>query len=175
MWCGSSAACSASAATRRPRRRRTPWPPPQRSCSAPAAQAASTRRAELSTYLAYASIAHTFIVKLSSSSLLDRKLGGKFLPSHNRSGCPLPSIERNNICLFSPELPLRSSQAMMELGAVVCTQQPACGTCPIRAACGAYGAVQEHVAAGGSAATAPPVTQYPAKVRARASPPQSLL
>lgn len=56
-------------------------------------------------------------------------------------------------------------QAMMELGAVVCTQRPACEECPVRAACGARRAVEEHLEAGGSPATAPPVTQYPAKAR----------
>ncbi len=56
-------------------------------------------------------------------------------------------------------------QAMMELGAVVCTQRPACEECPVRAACGARRAVEEHLEAGGSPATLPPVTQYPAKAR----------
>ena len=55
-------------------------------------------------------------------------------------------------------------QAMMELGATVCTQAPKCAECPIRAHCGAYAEVQQHISSGGSAASAPPVTRFPTKV-----------
>jgi adenine-specific DNA glycosylase len=53
---------------------------------------------------------------------------------------------------------------MMELGATVCTQAPKCADCPIRAHCGAYAEVQQHIGSGGSAASAPPVTRFPTKV-----------
>lgn len=51
-------------------------------------------------------------------------------------------------------------QAMMELGATVCTGNaaPSCTACPIRARCLAH---QRYAASGGAA---PPVTSYPAKV-----------
>jgi adenine-specific DNA glycosylase len=57
-------------------------------------------------------------------------------------------------------------QAMMELGATVCTQAPKCAECPVRAHCGAYAEVQQHIGSGGSAASAPPVTRFPTKVQA---------
>lgn len=66
--------------------------------------------------------------------------------------------------LLHPQRPGCFNQAVMELGAVVCTQQPDCASCPIQSACGAYSRVAEHLAAGGLAADAPPVTQYPPKV-----------
>ena len=52
-------------------------------------------------------------------------------------------------------------QAVMELGATVCTvhQPPSCASCPLRGVCHAYADVLENP--GG----APPVTSYPAKVR----------
>lgn len=55
-------------------------------------------------------------------------------------------------------------QAMMEHGAVTCTQAPKCGECPIRGHCAAYADVLRHVEDGGSPADAPPVTRYPTKV-----------
>ena len=55
-------------------------------------------------------------------------------------------------------------QAVMELGAMVCTQAPKCAECPIRGHCGAYADVQQHIIGGGSAASAPPVTRFPSKV-----------
>ena len=57
--------------------------------------------------------------------------------------------------------PLRC-QAVMELGATVCTvhQPPSCASCPLRSVCQAYADVLR------SPASAVPVTSYPAKVGA---------
>ena len=59
-------------------------------------------------------------------------------------------------------------QAMMELGACICTvhQPPACNLCPIRMHCQAYGDLQEYVSQGGQLTDieAPLVSQYPSKV-----------
>eukprot|EP00884_Botryococcus_braunii_P007159 jgi/Botrbrau1/16444/Bobra.0142s0040.1 len=59
------------------------------------------------------------------------------------------------------------NQAMMELGAMVCTpQQPRCPACPIRQQCTACLAVEDFAAGGGDpeAEDAPRVTAYPVKV-----------
>ncbi len=52
-------------------------------------------------------------------------------------------------------------QAVMELGATVCTvaQPPSCSACPLRDVCGAFADVRANPD------RAPPVTVYPAKVR----------
>lgn len=59
-------------------------------------------------------------------------------------------------------------QAMMELGACVCTvhQPPDCIACPIQGHCHAYAELQDYPLQGGghSCGDAPQVTQYPAKV-----------
>lgn len=59
-------------------------------------------------------------------------------------------------------------QAMMELGACVCTvhQPPDCKACPIQGHCGAYTELQDFLLQGGkpSCVDAPQVIQYPAKV-----------
>ena len=56
-------------------------------------------------------------------------------------------------------------QAMMELGATVCTpSSPGCASCPLQQVCQAYQRQQVHLAAGGSPEDAPVVTQYPCKV-----------
>ena len=60
------------------------------------------------------------------------------------------------------------AQAVMELGATVCTvhQPPDCAGCPINRQCQAYGAVLAHQQSGGvpGDADAPPsVTAYPSK------------
>ena len=59
-------------------------------------------------------------------------------------------------------------QAMMELGACVCTvhHPPACSSCPIGVHCEAYQDVQDYVDQGGQVSDleAPLVTQYPSKV-----------
>lgn len=55
-------------------------------------------------------------------------------------------------------------QAMMELGATVCTQAPDCAACPINGQCQAYASVEEHRLSGGDPLTAPCVTAYPEKV-----------
>lgn len=59
-------------------------------------------------------------------------------------------------------------QAMMELGACVCTvhQPPNCKACPIQRHCRAYAELQDYLLQGGepSCDDAPQVTQYPAKV-----------
>lgn len=60
-------------------------------------------------------------------------------------------------------------QAMMELGACICTvhQPPACGACPIQMHCQAYRDMQEYISQGADVTQtdAPVVTQYPSKVR----------
>ena len=62
--------------------------------------------------------------------------------------------------------PLLSVQAVMELGAKVCTvhQPPDCAACPIRQQCQAHAEVEEYRAAGGDPASAPSVMAYPCKV-----------
>lgn len=56
-------------------------------------------------------------------------------------------------------------QAMMELGATVCTSQPPdCKGCPINQYCWAYADVTAHKSEGGDPAAVPLVTQYPRKV-----------
>lgn len=58
-------------------------------------------------------------------------------------------------------------QAMMELGACICTvhQPPSCSSCPISHHCKAYADVQQFLAEGGSPddLEMPHVTQYPSK------------
>ena len=59
-----------------------------------------------------------------------------------------------------------AAQAMMELGACVCTGQPKCESCPVRTHCHAHAKLQDFVAAGGSLLSpdAPLVTNFPLKV-----------
>ena len=58
------------------------------------------------------------------------------------------------------------AQAVMELGAKVCTvhQAPDCAHCPIRRQCQAYAEVEEHRAAGRDPEGGPSVMAYPGKV-----------
>ncbi|KAL3154142.1 hypothetical protein ABBQ32_013669 [Trebouxia sp. C0010 RCD-2024] len=69
--------------------------------------------------------------------------------------------------LVDPDRPGCFNQAMMELGACVCTvhQPPACKACPIRGHCRAYAEVQDYLLQGGepSSVDAPQVLHYPAK------------
>ncbi|BDA41049.1 Adenine DNA glycosylase [Coccomyxa sp. Obi] len=68
--------------------------------------------------------------------------------------------------LLDPERPGCFNQAVMELGATVCTvhQPPNCTNCPIKGQCLAYAAVEEHRLSGGDPSTAPNVMAYPEKV-----------
>ena len=83
------------------------------------------------------------------------------LPCSKQSLCMRWSLNRNTDCQPS------RVQAIMELGATVCTQAPKCADCPIRTHCGAYAEVEQHISSGGSAASAPPVTRFPVKVSSR--------
>ncbi|DBB06496.1 TPA: hypothetical protein ACH3X1_012048 [Trebouxia sp. C0004] len=69
--------------------------------------------------------------------------------------------------LVDPVRPGCFNQAMMELGACICTvhQPPACGACPIQVHCQAYRDMQEYISQGGDVTQtdAPVVTQYPSK------------
>lgn len=69
--------------------------------------------------------------------------------------------------LVDPVRPGCFNQAMMELGACICTvhQPPACEACPIQMHCQAYRDMQEFTSQGGDAThtDAPVVTQYPSK------------
>ncbi|KAL0055531.1 hypothetical protein WJX82_001534 [Trebouxia sp. C0006] len=69
--------------------------------------------------------------------------------------------------LVDPVRPGCFNQAMMELGACICTvhQPPACGACPIQMHCQAYKDMQEFTSQGGNApqTDAPVITQYPSK------------
>jgi len=62
--------------------------------------------------------------------------------------------------------PRSSLQAVMELGAKVCTvhQPPDCAACPIGQQCQAHAEVEEYRGAGGDPASAPSVMAYPCKV-----------
>ncbi|KAK9809860.1 hypothetical protein WJX72_000467 [[Myrmecia] bisecta] len=70
--------------------------------------------------------------------------------------------------LVDPDRPGDFNQAMMELGATVCTvhQPPTCQDCPIRNQCQAVAVVEQFVSDGGDRAAprAPTVVQYPSKV-----------
>ena len=77
----------------------------------------------------------------------------------------LAPIARQADALLHTERPGDWNQAMMELGAVVCTpRSPKCGECPVAAWCTAARRVRAYEAAGAAAGPRPPaVTDYPAK------------
>ena len=64
--------------------------------------------------------------------------------------------------------PVFVMQAMMELGACICTSsKAACSECPVQSCCTAYKSVQDHQAGGADTGlgSGPSVLDYPAKVR----------
>ncbi|KAK9825555.1 hypothetical protein WJX74_005883 [Apatococcus lobatus] len=71
--------------------------------------------------------------------------------------------------LLDPQRPGDFNQAMMELGACICTSQRACcSECPLQTSCAAFSSVKEHQAAAADDAASSPepsVLHYPAKAK----------
>lgn len=82
--------------------------------------------------------------------------------SRNRLGLGAAECRLSASCIVLLRLSVADMQAMMELGACICTgQRAACADCPLQASCAAFSSVKEHHAAEGPL---PSVLDYPAKV-----------
>ncbi len=76
-----------------------------------------------------------------------KRVVGRMLALQVEADKALDEIRERARALLDPERPGDSNQALMEIGATVCTpRQPRCGSCPLEAGCGAAqrGSPEEH-------------------------------